>query len=232
MLFAIDADGRLREAGRVPTGLEDIDGVCLHAPRAGGLEAFVNDKDGRFVRIRLEPEGDGLGGRVVQRFAVGSQPEACVVDDAAERLFIGEEDRAVWAMSVAPAAGLGPRPAMDEVLGVGRVLQADVEGLALVRAASRSYLVVSSQGNHSYLVLDAQPPYRVRGAFRVGIEPALGIDGASETDGLEATAMPLGAAFPGGLLVVQDGFKRMPSVAQNFKYVAWEDVARALDLPP
>ncbi|HUG24320.1 phytase, partial [Piscinibacter sp.] len=58
-----------------------------------------------------------------------------------------------------------------------------------------------------------------------------GIDGVSETDGLEATSKPLGPSFPRGMLVVQDGFKRMPGAAQNFKYVAWEDVARALGLP-
>jgi len=67
--------------------------------------------------------------------------------------------------------------------------------------------------------------------FRIGISPERGIDGVSETDGLEATPQPLGPSFPRGMLVAQDGLKRMPSAAQNFKYVAWEDVARALGLP-
>ena len=34
------------------------------------------------------------------------------------------------------------------------------------------------------------------------------------------------------MLVIQDGYKRMPDGTQNFKYVAWEDVARALKLLP
>lgn len=38
------------------------------------------------------------------------------------------------------------------------------------------------------------------------------------------------APYARGLLVVQDGYKRMPEALQNFKYVAWEDVARALNL--
>lgn len=71
----------------------------------------------------------------------------------------------------------------------------------------------------------------MRGRFRIGINLAAGIDGVSETDGLEATSRNLGGAYAAGLLVVQDGYKRMPEAPQNFKYVAWDDVARALGLP-
>ncbi len=39
-----------------------------------------------------------------------------------------------------------------------------------------------------------------------------------------------GPGFTRGLLVVQDGFKQLPSGPQNFKYVAWDDVAEALKL--
>jgi 3-phytase len=231
VVFEIDADGVLSERTRVPTGLDDIYGVCLHQPKAGGLEVFVNDKDGRFLRVALAEQAGQIQGTVLQRFAVATQPEGCVADDREQRLFLGEEDRGVWAMDIAPAAGLGPRPALAMVLPVGPLLHADVEGLALYEGRSGRYLVVSSQGNHSYLVLDAAPPYRVRGAFRIGIAADAGIDGASETDGLEVTSQALGAAYPQGVLVVQDGFKRMPSGPQNFKLVDWRDIARALALP-
>jgi 3-phytase len=70
----------------------------------------------------------------------------------------------------------------------------------------------------------------VRGAFRVGIQAELGIDGASETDGLDVTAANLGGLYGQGMLVVQDGHKRLPDGAQNFKYIAWQDIARALQL--
>jgi len=111
------------------------------------------------------------------------------------------------------------------------LLRADVEGLAIYRGAGSAYLVVSSQGNDSYVVLDAAAPHRLRGAFRIGINVEKGIDGASETDGLEVTSVPLGPEFPRGMLVVQDGRKRLPEGPQNFKYVSWEDIARALALP-
>jgi 3-phytase len=62
------------------------------------------------------------------------------------------------------------------------------------------------------------------------MNPAAGIDGASETDGLDLTSANLGGRFTQGMLVVQDGYKRLPDGAQNFKYVAWQDIARALGL--
>jgi len=90
--------------------------------------------------------------------------------------------------------------------------------------------VVSSQGNSSYVVFDAAPPFKVRGAFRIGVDAANGIDGASETDGLEVTSKNLGGPYARGMLVVHDGFKRMPDASQNYKAVAWDDIAKALKL--
>ena len=36
---------------------------------------------------------------------------------------------------------------------------------------------------------------------------------------------------PAGAVLVQDGRKRMPEQAQNFKFVPWAEVSRALKLP-
>ena len=91
--------------------------------------------------------------------------------------------------------------------------------------------MISSQGNDSYVVVDAEPPYALRGAFRVGINAEAGIDGTSETDGLDVTSANLGGPWHQGMLVVQDGRKRMPEQAQNYKYIPWADVAKALGLP-
>lgn len=226
VVFLIDADGSVSEHSRIATGLDEVYGVCLYQPRAGGLDVFVNDKDGRFLRLRLDGSGERVTGRVVQRFAVASQPEGCVADDAHDRLFVGEEKRGVWTMPLATGDA-----ALKLVLPVGRLLHADVEGLALYQRPQGSYLVVSSQGNDSYLVLDAAPPFALRGAFRIGVNSAAAIDGTSETDGLDVASAPLGPGFERGLLVVQDGHKRLPDGPQNFKYVAWDDVARALGLP-
>ena len=66
------------------------------------------------------------------------------------------------------------------------------------------------------------------GKFHIVANEALGIDGASETDGLDLVSAPLNAEYPLGLLVVQDGRNLMPSARQNFKYVSWKDVLETL----
>jgi 3-phytase len=226
VLFTIAPDGTVSEAARLPTGLDEIYGACVYRPPGGGLDAFVNDKDGRYLHYRIGRAGGRFTARVVRRFRTASQPEGCVADEASGQLFVGEERRGLWVTSAAAEA----EPALTMVLPVGGVLQADVEGIGVYRGTRRSYVVVSSQGNDSYVVLDAAPPYRVRGAFRIGVDVATGIDGASETDGLEVTSANLGGPYGRGMLVVQDGYKRMPDGPQNFKLVAWDDIARALQL--
>jgi 3-phytase len=226
-LFAIDrASGELRQAGEIRTPLKEIYGICLFQPASGELYAFANGKDGSFLQYRLDDAGDEVKGELVRRFAVPSQPEGCVADDQRQRLFLGEEDAGVWAVD---ARADGPTE-LQPVIAVGDVLHADVEGLGLYQSAHRDYLMVSSQGNDSYLVLDAEPPFAVRGALRIGLNGALGIDGASETDGLEVTSANLGGPWSQGMLVVQDGRKRMPEATQNFKFVPWNDVAGAIGL--
>lgn len=228
-LFAIDrASGELREAGEIRTPLKEIYGICLFQPNRDELYAFANGKDGTFLQYRLRSDAQGqVQGEQVRRFQVASQPEGCVADDRNQRLFVGEEDAGVWTLDAR-----AEQPAeLVSVLKVGELLQADVEGLGLYQGAERDYLVISSQGNDSYVVLDAAPPFAPQGAFRVGLNGALGIDGASETDGLEVTSANLGGPWSAGLLVVQDGRKRLPESTQNFKLVPWSEVAKALGLP-
>ena len=227
-LFSIDRQsGELREAGEVPTPLKDIYGICLFQPASGEIYAIANGKDGTFLQYRLSAPHGRAQGELVRQFKVDSQPEGCVADDQRQRLFIGEEDVGVWAVDAR-----ADQPAtLTSVIKVGPQLHADVEGLALYQSDQRDYLVISSQGNDSYLVVDAEPPFAVHGALRVGLNAAGGIDGASETDGLEVTAVNLGGPWSQGMLVVQDGRKRMPEQTQNFKFVPWAEVARALKLP-
>lgn len=226
VLFTIDAQGVLAEAARLPTGLGDIYGTCVLRNAEGGLDAFVNDKDGRYEHYRITRSSGRFNAQLMRSFKLASQPEGCVADERSGLLFVGEEKRGLWVTSAR-----ADRPAtLKMVLPVGDMLHADVEGMGLYHGKDRSYLVVSSQGNDSYVVLDAAAPFKLRGAFRIGIDPVLGIDGASETDGLEVSSANLGGAYARGMLVVQDGFKRLPDGPQNFKAVAWDDIARALKL--
>lgn len=226
-LFAIDpSSGQLSDIGQIATPISDIYGFCMFKDAQGAIHAIANDKDGTFLQYRLYGASGSPRGELVRQFKVASQPEGCVADDRTQRLFVGEEDEAVWTLDAR-----GDAPAvLEKVISVGGPLHDDVEGLALYQGEKADYLVISSQGNDSYLVLDASAPYAVRGAFRVGLNAERGIDGASETDGLEITSANLGGIWNRGMLVVQDGRKRMPEGAQNYKYVPWTAVAEALGL--
>ncbi|MFL9814994.1 phytase [Stutzerimonas sp. VN223-3] len=226
-LFAVDQrSGELSDIGQIDTPFSNIYGLCMFKDSQGAIHAIANDKDGTFLQYRLDGTSGTPRGEQVRQFKVASQPEGCVADDRNQRLYVGEEDAAVWTLDLrsdAPAA-------LEKVIGVGGPLHDDVEGLAIYQGEKADYLVVSSQGNDSYLVLDATAPYAVRGAFRVDLNAERGIDGASETDGLEVTSANLGGIWSRGLIVVQDGRKRMPEGAQNYKYVPWAAVAEALGL--
>ncbi len=227
-VFSIDrATGVLKTVGEIATPVKDIYGLCLFKAPTGEIYSFANDKDGTFLQHRLFAKGDRVEGELVRQFKVETQPEGCVADDQRQRLFIGEEDVAVWAVDARP-----DQPAtLTSVIKVGDPVHDDIEGLALYQTEKDNYLVISSQGNDSYVVVDAEPPFALRGAFRVGVNAEAGIDGASETDGLDVTSANLGGPWSNGMLVVQDGRKRMPEQAQNFKYIPWSEVAKALHLP-
>ena len=220
---------------------EDPYGLCLYRSAASGdLFVFANDQGGAVEQWRLDPGDSGLTGTRVRSWAVGSQTEGCVADDANGWLFIGEEEVGIWRYRAEPGLSTADRVAVDRV-GVGEPagghLASQVEGLSMYAppggGPDDGFLVASSQGNHTYVVYDRAPPHAYRGTFRVGEAGAL--DGVEDTDGLHVVSTPLGPRYPSGLLVVQDGVNLAPDGAeanQNFKLVSWRDVLDALDLSP
>ncbi|MDE2772286.1 MAG: phytase [Gemmatimonadota bacterium] len=217
---------------------EEPYGLCLYRSAVSGdLYVFANDLDGAVEQWRLDDDGSGMSGTRVRSWAVGSQTEGCVADDANGWMFIGEEEVGIWRYGAEPDAPPGERVAVDRV-GVGEPeggrLASSVEGLSIyvprVGGPDDGFLVASSQGNNTYVVYDRAPPHAYRGTFRVGEAGA--VDGVEETDGLQAVSAPVGPRYPMGLLVVQDGINEAQGarVNQNFKLVSWQDVLDALNL--
>lgn len=223
-VFSISPAGNIREISRIATGLSDVYGICLYAPSPEKLYTFINDKDGRYQQWRLMPAQDAASAELVREFSLASQPEGCVANDANGDLFVGEEDSGLWLYSADEQAGDNARL----LQGISSILHDDVEGVALIKNALGEFLVVSSQGNHSYAVFEANAPYDHVGSFRIGLNAEKQIDGASETDGLDLSGVSLGENFPNGVLVVQDGFNVLPQEAQNFKLVSWEEVLNTI----
>lgn len=153
-MFAIDpASGVVSELGQVPTASQDIYGLCMYKNQAGDIYTIVNDKDGRFLQYRMQDNHGMIDAELVREFSVSSQPEGCVADDKNHRLFVGEENKAVWALD----ARSNKAATLTEVMSVSEHLKADIEGLSLYQTQGEDYLVISSQGNDSYVVLDALP---------------------------------------------------------------------------
>lgn len=224
-LFHIDpSSGLVSIANEIETTLDDVYGLCMYKGNEDKVYVFINDEDGRFEQWQIEDSPQGWSGKKVREFAVASQPEGCAADDRAQQLFLGEEDVAVWTVGAEPNDG----SSLISVAQVGDILVADIEGMDVYQGNKGSWLIVSSQGNDSYAIFDAKPPFTYQGRFRIGLNADKGIDGASETDGLTVTSANLGPQFPHGLLVVQDGRNLFPMETQNFKLVSWEKISTIL----
>jgi 3-phytase len=217
--------------GPQPTGFADPYGLCMYHDAADGATyVFVNGDDTGMRQWRLDARGNGKVGAVAVRdFSFDSQTEGCVADDASAALFVDEEDVALWRMGARPGDGAA-KTAVDRV-EANPAVKADLEGLGIYDLGNgRGYIVVSSQGNDTYAVYRLEGDHAYLGSFAVVANPALGIDGISETDGLEVTSRNLGPGFEHGAMIAQDGRNVMPAANQNYKYVPWTAIAEALGL--
>jgi 3-phytase len=209
---------------------EEVYGVCMyHDKTTDKYYVFVNEFGGLVQQWLLSDNGHGaIDTTLVRTFDVGSQTEGCVVDDYLGYLYIGEEDVAIWRYSAQPDAGT-ERVLIDQA--DGGFFSADVEGLALYYLnETEGYLIASSQGNNTYTVYERGGEHRYLGAFRIVNEERLGIDGVTNTDGIDVTNRPLGDAFPLGAFIAQDDVNTLPRAFQNFKVVSWEHIATRLNL--
>lgn len=215
--------------GPQPTGFADPYGLCMYQD-AQGTYVFVNGDDTDMRQWRLEAGRNGKVRAVpVREFRFDSQTEGCVAHDASGALFVDEEDVALWRMGARPEDGAA-KAAVDRV-DANPAVKDDLEGLGIYDLGDgRGYIVVSSQGNDTYAVYRLEGEHEYLGSFAVVANAALGIDGISETDGLEVTSRNLGPGFEHGAMIAQDGRNVMPVENQNYKYVPWKAIADALGL--
>jgi len=229
-LYAVDANGHLRNVadGQIPTGMSDPYGLCMYRNPAGEYFVFANDADsGVYKQWKLQSRGSKVGATLVREFAVGSQAEGCAADDATGRLYIAEEDVGLWRYSAEPNGGT-ERVSVDSVKN-GHLTD-DAEGVTIFYGAgNEGYLIVSSQGSNDYNVYKRNGDNAFIGKFVI-VADQQGIDGTSDTDGIDVTSAPLGSTFAHGVFIAQDGDNTAPDAAQNFKLVPWERIAKALDL--
>ncbi|MCK8101997.1 phytase [Pseudoalteromonas sp. 2CM36K] len=225
-VFTVDSDNQVNHVTEIATNLPEIYGMCMYSSESG-YYVFVNDKSGLFQQYKLTGEQSNLSGELVREFTLPSQPEGCSADDNLGQLFAGEEDAGIWYIGAEPTAG----NKAIKLQSVNEQLVADVEGMEIYHANDARYLVVSSQGDNSYVLYkisdDKEPSLSFAGKFNVIANLDKGIDGVGETDGLTVTATAL-PGYPEGMLIVQDGYNRMPLQPQNFKIIDWREVKKAI----
>lgn len=230
--YVVDASTRLLHdvAARTIVSQIDVYGCCMYRSRlTDDTYFFVTSQDGEVEQWRLFDDGTGkVDASLVRAFDAGGQCEGCVADDEAGSFFVAEENVGIWRYGAEPSDGT-TRVQVD-VTAAGGHLTADVEGLSIYYAAGgEGYLLASSQGNSTFVAYERKPPHAFRLSFQIADNPALGIDGVSDTDGIDVMNLDLGGAFPGGVFVVQDGSNS--GANQNFKLVPWPAIASAA-IPP
>ena len=233
-LWAVDENSRTLvdvSDGLIDTRMVDPYGLCMYrSSSTGNYYVFVNDTDGLVRQWQLEGNEHGrVSATEVREFKLDSQTEGCVADDETGHLYVGEEDVGIWKLSAEPD-GEDTRTFVDGVDDNGN-LTADVEGLAIYYGPNGSgYLVASNQGADNYALYERSGDNRFIGIFHVVADEALGIDGISETDGLDVNSAYFGPNFPGGVFVAQDGRNITPDENQNFKLVPWQRISDAMGL--
>ncbi|GJQ30596.1 MAG: hypothetical protein HBSAPP03_24800 [Phycisphaerae bacterium] len=226
-LFSIDPDTRrLTEMpdGTIVVGLPKPYGFCFYrSVKDRALYAFVSDQGGSVEQWKLDGSSGVVAATLVRTIPIASQTEGLVADDELGWLYASEEKVSIWRFPAEP--GETTRGVVIDRVGKKGPVVPDAEGLAIWKGQNgQGYLLVSSQGSSTFAVYERTPPNAYLGSFSVGASAS--IDAVTGSDGIDVCSASLGAAYPNGMLVVQDD--ENPGRNQNFKFVPWEHVARAL----
>ncbi len=205
---------------------DDVYGLGMYkSPKTGKYYVFLNSKAGEVEQWELLAKEDKIDAKLVRAFNLETQTEGVIADDAFGLVYIGEEIAGIHKFNAepdAPTTGVLIPFSSEE----NENIRYDIEGLAIYATDSvNGYLVASSQGNYSFAVFERQGENKYLGSFRITEGD---FDGVEETDGIEISNVPLGANFPKGMLVVQDGYNYDGEqlVSQNFKYISWADIEK------
>lgn len=212
----------------IRTNLEGVYGFCLwNDTLNASTYAFVNNKEGDVEQWKLVADTTMVGFELVRSFTAAGQVEGMVVDQKNRLLYLGEEQGGVFAYTLDYASVERTRIPMSGEENAD--LAYDIEGLAIYSRGDKHLLLASSQGNFRYAGFDINDNYRYLGVFAIGNGSIC--DGVEETDGIEIYSGAVGAQYPEGIFLAQDGFnydQKGVKVPQNFKLVDWRKIEGVL----
>ncbi|GHA84705.1 hypothetical protein GCM10009069_04780 [Algimonas arctica] len=200
-------------------------GICMGRSANDGLYIGLTSKAGLYQQYLMSLSAPTITARKVREFTTGTKTEGCVFDDRTRQLYIAEETGSLYQYPAAPSGKDEPIILM-QAGDYGS--KADLEGVTLYPVGDDGgYLIVSSQGNNSYVTFSL-PDHRFVGRFTI-VDGA--VDGVTTTDGIDVTAQAT-QQFPVGFLVVQDdeddSSPSQRGKRQNLKVIDWRTIQAAL----
>ena len=202
--------------------------ALYHSPVSGKYYAFVTNF-GNTDQYELDGSSGTLTGKLVRQWSVANpNTEGLVADDERGLVYLAEENVGRIGRYGAEPTDPTTSATVDTTTEVGGHIVQDIKGLAIIYGrGGAGYLLAISQGGNTFHVYDRAGANAYRGEFAIG-DCSATTDKVTGMDGIDATNVNLGPAFPDGLFVTQD--TQNPGTNQNFKLVPWGAIARPMGL--
>ncbi|GFD92229.1 3-phytase [Alteromonas sp. KUL156] len=228
-ILIVKPTGELEDAAarKITSNLKEVYGLGMYkSPKTNKFYVFMVGKKGGVEQWELFENNTQIDAKLVREFSLGSQGEGIVADDVYAKVYIGEENKALWKYDAEPNAENN----RVKVISTNDLnMKDDFEGVTLYDAGNgKGYIILSSQGNNSYAVFD-----RVSNQYLGSFSLKDGaIDGTYDTDGIDVTSVNFGTKYPKGFFIAQDGANTQgkDSLHQNFKIIDWQKISKSLHL--
>lgn len=224
-ILTVQPTGELEEIAARPikSNLNEVYGLGMYkSAKTNKIYVFMVGKEGGIEQWELFENTAKIDAKLVRNFNLKSQGEGIVADDFYGKVYIGEEDTALWKFDAEPEASV---KATQVISTQDENMASDFEGVTLYDAGNgKGYIILSSQGNNSYAVLD-----RVTNTYikSFSLKDSI-IDGTYDTDGIDVSSQNFGSKYPQGIFIAQDGANTQDkdSLHQNFKIVDWRKISK------
>ena len=194
------------------SSLKDVYGITFYQGNNSNY-IFVSDKEsGNVEQWIIDDSQNSISIKKIRTIKFRTLIEGLVADEYYGKIYIAEENKGLWQINADPNIAENRRL----IFGVNKIFKKDFEGLALYKSDKENgSIVISVQGSNGYALLDRKS-YKLKKFLKV--IDGNGIDGTSDTDGIEVTSLST-TKYKKGFLVVQDGFN--DDGFQNFKLIDW-----------
>ena len=229
-ILYVKPNGELEEIAARPivSKLSEVYGLGMYkSATTNKFYVFVVSKRGGVEQWELFENDSKVDAKIVRNIVLGSQGEGIVADDYHAKVYIGEENKALWKFDAEPNAA---NKRVQVISTDDYNMKDDFEGVTLYDAGNgKGYIILSSQGNNSYAVFD-RITNQYQGSF--SLKNGTTIDGTNDTDGIDVTSFSFGNKYLNGFFIAQDGANTngVDSLNQNFKIVNWSKINAALKL--